>query len=371
MPQKFFTTHRAQVESFPLGEQRIGLLKPGRYNGYDIIEQTSTLGIKLKHSGLINKTLKTGTPENSFGALLFPTGTVLHDTDNIDLTINTNSSNSNPRTDFIICEHDYQAIQGGTQAVYNVIQGPNDSSIPILPNPEKQVLIGTIVIKANGYTFNDLTYKPALPPLPGDLTYGFLTTLINSTVQVPDATTTVKGKAAIATLAELKAGISDKMVVPSTLLALEATDTQLGLVKKASNTEVISGSDDQAYITSKKLKDNILSITAAPKEIIADDKTLTAADNGKIFIALNNKVGGTITTVTVPRGLPLDFHAVFIQHGGSTLSLVGASGVTLNTQPGRLPTINTIYSAILLESLGIAPPYPVDTYTVLGSLKQI
>ena len=36
MAQTRFTTWKAAVDSFPLGQQNIGFLRPGRYNGFGL-----------------------------------------------------------------------------------------------------------------------------------------------------------------------------------------------------------------------------------------------------------------------------------------------------------------------------------------------
>ena len=43
MAQKIFTKYRDKVESFPLGEENIGILKPGRYTGFDLLSFSGTL----------------------------------------------------------------------------------------------------------------------------------------------------------------------------------------------------------------------------------------------------------------------------------------------------------------------------------------
>lgn len=365
MAQKLFTTFRAAVESFPLGEQNIGLLKPGRYNGYDVMNSLGGLSIEIAHSGFIPKTLKTGTPDNLFGALLMPTGIIIHDTDKPNLSVAHNSGNPNKRTDFVICEHEYQAVQGGTPANYSIVQGPNDGSLPILPNPEKQVLIGRIEIKANGYQYNDLTYYVEKTPLPGDLTYDTLTQIINESVNISDASTSEKGIAMLATPAETQAGNNtSKIVTPGTLSTLTATENRRGLAEIATQAEVLAGNDTERYITPKTFKDNIVAL-GMKKELLTADKTLTAEDNGKVFVTQTG-TGGIVTQIiiTVPAGLPNDFH-VGVICGTRSAKFVPSSSQLLY-EDNKLPEIKAASTAMLLESYGNNN----NVYFVIGNLKN-
>ena len=255
MAQKLFTTFRAAVESFPLGEQNIGLIKPGRYNGYDIFNKTGGLTFRLSHSGSISKTKKDGTPDNQFGAIIMPTGIVIHESDTIDLLVTTNSGNANMREDLVICEHDYQEVQNGTPANYSVVKGPMDGSKPTLPNPEKQVIVGRITITPGGYTEDDISYKKETANLPGDLTYNELLQLLNESLNISDATETVKGIARLATNAEAQAGTDDKTIVtPKSLSTVTSTETRKGLTRKSTDAEVLAGTNNDAYVTPKQIE---------------------------------------------------------------------------------------------------------------------
>lgn len=362
MAQKLFTTFRAAVESFPLGEQNVGLLKPGRYNGFDVMTSLGGLDIEIYHLGLVPKTDKTGTPDNNFGAILMPTGIIIHDSDKPKLTVNHNSGNTNERVDFVICEHEYQPVQGGTPATYSIVQGPNDGTLPTLPNPEKQILIGRLRIKPNGYQFSDLTYEVERAPLPGDLSYTQLTQIINQSITVPDATTTVKGVAALATPVEVLAGNNnDKIVTPATLAGLTSTENRRGLSEIATNAEVLAGTDDERYVTPKKLKDNLTALNLK-KELITADKTLTADDNGKVLISSGT---GNQLTVIVPVGLPNDFHVGMIWNTRS-IKVQWGPGVSVHHQANKLPEPSSQFTAMLLESGndGI-------NYFLVGNLKSV
>lgn len=355
MAKKLFTTFKAAVDSFPQGEQNVGLLKPGRYSGFDNIITRGALDISITHSGLIKKTGKDNNYAPNFGALMFGTGLILHDDDHIELTIASNSGNASPRVDYIIAENTYQEVQGGTPIIYSVIQGPAGGGEPTLPNPQKQVLIGRIIIAANGYLFTNLTYEPSRTPLPGDLTYAALTTIINQVVNIPVADTTKKGISERATQVEVNDGADDeRYITPKGLHNKKATQTTEGIVRMATDVEVINGDEENVAVSAKQFRGK------GNKVSLSSNYVLTKNDNGKIFVGN----GSTQIVVTVPIGLGTNFHAGFIW-GSSSIKLVAGSGVALKVFAGKLMEIKDQSTPILLEA-----DTSENSYFVMGNLKS-
>lgn len=355
MAKKLFTTFKAAVDSFPQGEQNVGLLKPGRYSGFDNIITRGALDISITHSGLVKKTGKDNNYAPNFGALMFGTGSILHDDDHVELTIASNSGNVNPRTDYIIAENTYQEVQGGTPIIYSVIQGPSNGDEPTLPNPQKQVLIGKVIITANGYLFTNLIYEPAKTPLPGDLTYAALTTIINQVVNIPVADTTKKGISERATQLEVNDGTDDERHVTSKgLHNKKATQTTEGIVRMATDAEVRDGEAENLAISAKQFRGKGNKVT------LTSNYVLTSNDNGKIFVGN----GSTQIVITVPTGLGVNFHAGFIW-GSSSIKLVAGSGVTLKVVAGRLMEIKDQSTPMLLEA-----DTSENSYFVMGNLKS-
>lgn len=254
MPQKQFIKYRDPIESFPLGEARVGIDRAGRYNGYDVPEFVGAMNMNIGHSGSLPKTMANGTPDNYFGALMMPTGAIIHDTDDITVTLEQNPTGA-IRIDLLICEHDYQAIAGGIPAVYSVVKGPGDSTAPTLPNPEKQIILGRFTIPANAMLADGITYKPEAAPLPGDLSYTTILEMIESGVSVPDATETIKGKVALASENDIAAGTDDKKAITvKGLLTRKGTENQWGLMALAGQAEVEQGTDNTKAVSPSKLK---------------------------------------------------------------------------------------------------------------------
>lgn len=355
MAQTRFTTYKATVESFPLGLQHIGLIKPGRYNGYDVMESTSGLNIRLTHSGQIRKTLVDGTADNNFGALVMPTGMVIHDNDNVVLAVSSNQGNSNIRYDYVICEHNYQQVQGGTLATYSIIQGPTDGNQPSLTDGKKQIILGVIEVAANGDSYADLTYKVATTPLPGDMDPADLFEYINSLV-----TQIVAGNSGETnTASNVGTGVSlfkEKTGEDLIFRKLKSPDSSIGITESSSGEEV--------ELKVQPIND-IINVTGS--------LTLTAEHNGKIlrFTQL-----ATAVTLTIPVDLPLGFAVAFFQdnanaptNDGITPYIFGVPNLTIvadtvkvNALGGRNKLMGPGYMGYI-QNIGI-----INRFTLQGDL---
>ncbi|WP_449400961.1 hypothetical protein [Chryseobacterium wanjuense] len=95
-------------------------------------------------------------------------------------------------------------------------------------------------------------------------------------------------------------------------------------------------------ITTVKIADNNVTYAKinTPVRAVTTDDTLTAADSGGFIYSS----GTTPITITVPATLPLSFHCVIIQQGTAQVTIVGGSGLTLNSARGS--KTRTRYSAV-------------------------
>lgn len=316
MATTLFTTYRAPVDSFPNGQRDIGMHKAGRYNGFDLLQSGGGLNLILSHTDKVQKTSITNTTMPVFGSILFKSGIVAHVEDNINLVIETNSGNSVERNDIIIAENIYQEIQGGTPITYSIVKGPNNSAaIPTVPNPNTQVILGVLKIAANGFQFSDITYTPSYPALPGDMTYEVLATIINSSAQVPSATTTVEGKTRYATNQEAEAKIlGNAALTPANLSDFQATPTFTGLVRRATAINITGGSTD--------LNNTELYITPELLQIFKGDLQTYVQQ------IVNNSLPGQATT-TVPG----------IMRVANPQELAARSSMSVALAPGHLPSL--------------------------------
>lgn len=190
--QKRFLDYKSPVESFPLAQQKVGLLVPGRYSGFDEVTSLgNTMSITVTHSAKIRKTDKQGVAQNKFGAILMPTGVVIHEHNDLSFTLLKRSETPGGgviaqwRTDLLVCEHNYTEVVGGVPATYFIVTGGSSGSAPSLPDPTKQVILGEF--RVAGEDFTSVTYTPRMAALNGDISpaqlYKFLENPIRDAIQ--------------------------------------------------------------------------------------------------------------------------------------------------------------------------------------------
>lgn len=167
MAQKQFTTYQVDITSFELREAILGIVRPGRYSGYDTIvadgTPDGTIYLKLQHSSEGVKKLPKGssTLSNPIGVVVTTQGSIIHEDQEIDIDIPDNSGGANYRWYVIYLEHDYVEVQGANNATYGVIVGTSGSGIPALTEDYHRVPIGYIRVEAGGTSISNLDYFPA------------------------------------------------------------------------------------------------------------------------------------------------------------------------------------------------------------------
>ncbi len=188
MAQKRFTTYRAAVESFPLGEQHVGILIPARYKGYDTMTTEDNQDIVIGHSNIIPKTSNQETVIDNYGVLLMPTGIIIHEEGSISVPMPSDTqpgTNDPKRKKFLlVCEHNYQQVVGGVEASYFFIASSTfGDDVPNLSDPTKQIAIGIIT---KNYTTNQLSWETIKTPLIGDTTSQELYDRIKEFIEIPE-----------------------------------------------------------------------------------------------------------------------------------------------------------------------------------------
>jgi len=122
--------------------------------------------------------------------------------------------------DLIIASHTFDNIQGGSDAIYSIIQGPGDGSIPLLTDPTKQIILGKITIQPSGSQYSDLTFETTDIPQLGSMLpltmYNFIKSLVNN--GLPISTTTIDGIIKLATNAIGLTGTDNTKAITSAVL---------------------------------------------------------------------------------------------------------------------------------------------------------
>lgn len=350
--QRIFTNYRASVDSFPLGEQNIGLIKPGRFNGFDQMVSRGALNIRITHSGQIRKTNISGQADNKFGAIVMPTGNIIHEMGDIDLTV---SEVIEPgdlqavfRNDIVVCEHNYAQVQGGTLANYFIIQGAPNGTIPLLPDPRKQVIVGVITKTMTGNTFADLTWTPAPAPLPGDMDSDTLFEYIREQINTEGGE-----KNTASNMGAVGAGVfAEKQGVNLNFRKLKSENNSLNISEgeEAINIEV----RDTFLATHIEGNNN--------QENVSGSIELTHEHIGKTVYL--NPLGGTVQ-VLVKRNLPSNFNVAIVQDGPGTVELVAAPDTTINYPLNQGLKIRGNNCSIYLEHRS----NDLNKFNVFGDLK--
>lgn len=145
--------------------------KPGRFVGFDTMEQTSTLGFNIRHdaTGTTYKN-EVQTTIGPAGVLMTTQGVfVIEDTPLTGFTVDTNSGNTFDRIDLLVCNHQFLNLAGGQAATYSIIKGPiGNATPPALTNPFFQVIVGRILLPAGATDLNQCTYFKERCPDSGD-----------------------------------------------------------------------------------------------------------------------------------------------------------------------------------------------------------
>ena len=170
MAQQQFTTYQADVLSFELREAMMGIIRGGRYSGFDQISEDGTpsggtIFLTLDHSSKGVQTLPEGGSSLSvnYGVAVTTQGIIIREDDTgIDIDIPDNSGGSSFRWYVIYMEHDYDnGTPGPSPATFGTINGVDGGGIPALTEAYHRVIIGYIRANDGAVDISDLTYFPA------------------------------------------------------------------------------------------------------------------------------------------------------------------------------------------------------------------
>jgi hypothetical protein len=163
MAQIRYHNFRRGIISIDENTRMIGLATPGRMAGFDTFT-SDELDFAIEHGpSAINHVDGGLTLTPNVGALMTPQGSIIKETAAIpNLSCDTNEGNSNNRVDLVIVTHEHVSVAGGAAAVYSVVKGSLVSfAIPALPIPEKQAILGYIIIPAGATSLDEAQYIPA------------------------------------------------------------------------------------------------------------------------------------------------------------------------------------------------------------------
>lgn len=170
MAQQQFTTYKQNITSFELRSAMLGIIRPGRYGGYNVMSANGTpsggyIPITISHSTSSPYLLDVGDSALSgpYGVVITTQGTIIREDQTIDLTIPDNDGSASIRYYAIYIEHDYVEVQGDNPATYGFISGtPGDLPEDItITESYHRVVIGWIKAYPNAVSTSLLVYFPA------------------------------------------------------------------------------------------------------------------------------------------------------------------------------------------------------------------
>lgn len=174
MAQQRLRDYQSPLGSFLHNLVNLGIHKPGRFCGFDTLQQTGVLQFSLAHIKSGINTLDTGgNPYGPLAVMMSNQGEiVIEDAPITALILTTNAGNASPRRDYVVMSHSYFQVLPAAAATYAVLTGPLNSAIAGIGNPptlnQYQTLIGIIDVPAGATNINQCTYTKAIPPDSGD-----------------------------------------------------------------------------------------------------------------------------------------------------------------------------------------------------------
>jgi len=370
MAQKRFWNFKDDDLTISINQWLIGLIDSGRYRGYDgTLDNTMVLKLHHNTTGaiLVNKT---GNWSDKYGIVRTKQGTIIQEYDPIQLAVDTTEDKFH-RRDLIVLNHEYIETVGGQTAYYSIIKGRevpiNALAVtPLLPDEEKQVIIGELYLPSNTDQLNNVnvTYTPAKQPRFGnhvefiEKSDGFFITdldarsnrIINleNPTEEQDAATKFyvdqailnnvvwaseikRGIAKLATSADIIAG-TDHSKILTTLKFLEAY-----LLKRATQSEANNDTQDLKFIT--------------PKTLANRTSTETRKGVAKVATIAEAKAGENDATIITPfklrKALPL--YPVTVELGSWGISGVAPYTHLVNHGLGGLWDKVVSASLIMIE----------------------
>lgn len=174
MAQKQYTNYRSDILSFELRDALVGVLKPGRYIGYNTVaygaQAVNDIPIIISHDNGINKydtDYPTPVLEAQRGVAVTTQGTIIAEDGDVSLTL-TLRNHISGGVHLVYMRHAYIDTVGGDTALYNIVSADRTSGQPALPNPSRDVTLGVFIEDPNATDSSGLTYYPFYPAVGDD-----------------------------------------------------------------------------------------------------------------------------------------------------------------------------------------------------------
>lgn len=163
-----FTKYKAPIDSFELRHAMMGILKPGRYAGFDKMTSNdgeTGLSIKISHDGTRNKSInnKSNIPISNYGVFITETGQIYREDagHSIDVVLNSQVTSS-VRYDFLIATTVYSENTEGNDVTYSIES--NISPAIVLDglwvsNNPNTIVLGLFTLNGPTGDYSGVTYQ--------------------------------------------------------------------------------------------------------------------------------------------------------------------------------------------------------------------
>lgn len=265
--QKRFWNWQDEDSTLDLNNWLNGIIDSGLYRGFDPEKQGMTLVLAHQLTGA-TRTKSDKTTQDKFGVVISKQGVVVNQLEPIRFEIEPTTALK--RVDVVVMEHEYKELVGGIEATYKVIKdgGENGSG---LTSPNTQVILGYLHLPPNCNDLANATYVKAKTPTLANR-YDF--------VEKEGGMIITDLNAAGNTIVNLKAPINNndaatKLYVDTKVVEaiVNATETQRGVVRLATQQEATEGTNNNTAMTPAKVKAFTDNITANQQEVIEGNVT--------------------------------------------------------------------------------------------------
>jgi hypothetical protein len=162
MAQRRLFEYLADDKTFDINTSDVAISPKGVYAGFDnaVIKARydpsgsgAVIGFYLEIShadAAIRMNNADATLLQEFGVIISSQGNKIIEDGSIEIDITTFPS-TGYRYDVVICEHEYTPVQGGSQAIYSIIEGiENTNTIPSVPTVLNKIILGILKVYAQG-----------------------------------------------------------------------------------------------------------------------------------------------------------------------------------------------------------------------------
>lgn len=149
-------------KTFDINKSTVAMSPKGVYAGFDnaVIKARydpqgsgAVIGfyLELSHSStVIRMNNADATQLQQFGVIVSSQGVKIIENSPVEVDVTTFPS-TGYRYDLVVCEHEYTQVQGGSQAIYSIIEGlENENTVPNAPTILNKIIVGILKVYAQG-----------------------------------------------------------------------------------------------------------------------------------------------------------------------------------------------------------------------------